>query len=88
MHPEVLPVDQPDPDVQFGVPPEQITAELVGLCAEFFRQASPAVHTELRQFLTEHGYHPSALGWFIDALGFTSLNRTDLDESPGACHGE
>ena len=76
MHLKVLPSDQPDPDVQFGVPPEQITTELLDLCAEFLRQASPTVHTELRQFLTERGYHPSGLGWFIDALGFTSLTRT------------
>lgn len=33
------------------------------------------VHTELDQFLTEHG-HQGGLGWFIDALGFTTLNRT------------
>lgn len=73
MLPESQPSGQPDPDVQFGVPPEQITAELVGLCAEFFREASPTVYNELRHFLTEHGYCHGGLGWFIDALGFTSL---------------
>ena len=75
MHPDVLPGDQPDPDVQLDVPPEQITTELLDLSAEFLRQA-PTVHTELRQFLTERGYHLGGLGWFIDALGFTSLTRT------------
>ena len=48
---EVLPGDQPDPDAQFSVAPEQITTELLDLCAEFLRQASPTVHSELRQFL-------------------------------------
>jgi hypothetical protein len=43
-----------------------------------FRQASPVVHTELRQFLTEH--HPGGLGWFLDTLGFTTLNRTTLEQ--------
>lgn len=28
---------------------------------------------ELRQFLTEHG-RPSGIGWFLDTLGFTTLN--------------
>jgi hypothetical protein len=43
----------------------------------------PIVHTELRQFLTEHGYHRSGLGWFLDALGFTTLTRTVLDKNSG-----
>jgi hypothetical protein len=83
MHLEFLPGDQLDPDAQFGVPPEQITAELLSLCAEFLRHASPTVHRELRQFLIERGYHPSGLGWFIDALGFTALTRAALDNYPG-----
>lgn len=77
MHLEFHPADAPDPadpDVQFSVAPEQITTELLELCEEFFRQASPMVHGELDQFLTEHG-HSGGLGWFIDALGFTPLNR-------------
>ena len=37
-------------------------------------------HTELRQFLTEHGHH-GGLGWFLDALGFTCLIRTALDSA-------
>jgi hypothetical protein len=77
MHLEFLPSDAPDPDAQFGVPPEQITTELLELCADFLRQASPIVHTELRQFLTENGHH-GGRGWFLDALGFTTLNRTAL----------
>ena len=72
MHLEFQPADAPDPDAQFSVPPEQITAELLELCDEFFRQASPIVHTELRHFLAEHGYHPSGLGCLVDALGFTA----------------
>ena len=57
MYLEFMPDDAPDPadpDVQFGVAPEQITTELLELCEEFFRHASPAVHGELSQFLTEH----------------------------------
>ena len=70
MHLEFLPADapEPEPDAQISVPPEHIT-ELLELCEQFFRQASPSVHTELRQFLTEHGHH-GGLGWFLDALSF------------------
>lgn len=85
MHLEFLPTDAPDPadpDVQFGVAPEQITTELLELCEQFLCQASPIVHTELSQFLTEQG-HRGGLGWFLDALGFTTLNHTTLDENPG-----
>jgi hypothetical protein len=82
MHLEFQPADAPDPDAQVSVPPEQITTELLELCDEFFRQASPIVHTELRQFLTDHG-HRGGLGWFLDALGFTTLNYTALDNNPG-----
>jgi hypothetical protein len=88
MHHEFLPTDAPDPtdpDVQFGVAPEQITTEILELCEQFLRQASPIVHTELREFLAESGYGPGSLGWFLDALGFTTLlNRTAPDNSPGA----
>jgi hypothetical protein len=73
MHLEFLPTDEPDPDAQLSVPPAQITTELLELCAEFFRQASPIVHAELRQFLNEHGYQRGGLGWFIDTVGFTTL---------------
>jgi hypothetical protein len=82
MHLESQPPDAPDPDAQVSVPPEQITTELLELCDEFFRQASPIVHTELRQFLTDHGHH-GGLGWFLDALRFTTLNYTTLDNNPG-----
>ena len=78
MHLEFQPADAPDPDdpdVVFGVLPEQITTELLALCEEFFRRASPMVHAELDQFLTAHA-HPGGIGWFIDALGFTTLTRT------------
>jgi hypothetical protein len=85
MHLEFHPADAPDPadpDVQFSVAPEQITTELLELCDELFRQASPLVHTELHQFLTERG-HDGALGWFLDALGFTALSRNALDNNVG-----
>jgi hypothetical protein len=75
MHLEFQPADAPDPadpDVVFGVATEQITTQLLELCEEFLRQASPIVHTELDQFLTEHGHH-GGIGWFIDALGLTVL---------------
>jgi hypothetical protein len=85
MHLEFHPADAPDPndpDVQFSVAPEQITTELLEICEQFLRQASPTVHTELRQFLAEHG-HLGGLGWFLDALGFTTLNRTALNNNVG-----
>lgn len=74
MHLEFRPEDAPDPsdaDVEFGVGPEQITAELFGLCELFFRQASRSVHVELDQFLTERD-HSGGVGWFLDALGITA----------------
>lgn len=87
MHLEFHPADAPDssdPDVAFGVAPEQITTELLELCEQFFRHASPIVHAELRQFLTEH-HHPGGIGWFLDVLGFTTLNGTKLgDDSLGS----
>ena len=58
MHLEFRPADAPDPadrDVRFSVPAEQITTELLEICDEFLRRASPIVHTELGQFLNEHG---------------------------------
>jgi hypothetical protein len=87
MHLEIHPADAPDPDVRFNVPAEQITAELIEICDEFFRQASPIMHTELRQFLTEHG-HPGGIGWFIDALGFTTLNRAAPADTSVSKHGD
>jgi hypothetical protein len=70
--------EYPEPDrcaVVSGTPHEATIAELFLLCDEFLRHASPAVYTELAQFLTEHGYHPVAgLGAFIDSLGFTTLD--------------
>jgi len=82
MHLEFRPSGHPGPGAAFSVPPDQITNELLELCEEFLRGASPIVHTELRQFLTEHG-HNGGLGWFLDALGFTALDRTALDHNPG-----
>lgn len=50
--------------------------EVLGLCDEFFRShASPAVHAELRRFLTDLGHHPVAgLGAFLDKLSFAALH--------------
>lgn len=49
----------------------ELLAELLGTCDAFLRTASPAVHAELRQFLTAHGYHPAAgLPAFLDQLQF------------------
>jgi hypothetical protein len=70
MHVEFMPADAPDPDGQISA--AKVTAELFELCDEFLRQASPIVHGELRQFLTERGRHVG-LGWFLDALSFTAL---------------
>jgi hypothetical protein len=41
---------------------------------QFFHQASPTVHAELREFLTKHaGWHPvSGLSCFLDKLGFAA----------------
>ena len=72
MHLEFIPTDAPDPadpDICFGVPPDQITTELFELCEEFLSHASPIVHAELRHFLDESGYRPGGLGWFLDAPG-------------------
>lgn len=80
MHYEFQPADAPDPtdpDVQYGVAPQQISMELLALCEEFFRHASSIVHAELDQFLTEHDQHGSP-GWFLDALGFTTHNREPI----------
>jgi hypothetical protein len=79
MHLEFRPADAPDPadrDVRFSVPAEQITTELLEICDEFLRRASPIVHTELGQFLTEHG-HRGGLGWFLDALSFLASIRSE-----------
>lgn len=88
MHLEFQPAEAPDPtdpDVVFGVAPELITTELLELCEEFLRHASPIVHTELSQFLTEKGYRSGGLGWFLDVLGCTTLlNRTAPQLDPGA----
>lgn len=83
MHLEFQPGDAPDPndpDVRFGVAPERITTEMLALCREFLRQASPLVHAELSQFLSDHG-HRGGLGWFLDVLGFTTVDRTAGDHA-------
>lgn len=37
------------------------------------RATSPIAHTELGEFLTKHGHH-GGLGWFLEALGFTTMD--------------
>lgn len=68
-----------DPDegaVLAGTARATTIAELLELCDEFFRQASPTVHDELRQFLTARGHHPhTGWGWFIDTLGFATRDQ-------------
>lgn len=47
--------------------------ELLTVCEVFLRTASPAVHDELREFLTAQGWHPvTGLTTFLDVLGFTT----------------
>jgi hypothetical protein len=72
----------PVPDAEFSVAPGQITADVLQICEKFVRQASPLVHSELRQFLREHGYEGD-LGWLIDSLGFTTQDRSEFEGRPG-----
>jgi len=52
--------------------------ELLTVCEQFLRTASPTVHNELRTFLTAQGYHPVAgLPAFLDALIFTVTQPPD-----------
>ena len=49
-----------------------VLVELLAACEEFLRTVTPAVHRELRDFLTARGYHPTAgLPAFLDQLQFT-----------------
>jgi hypothetical protein len=50
--------------------------ELLALCDEFFRShAGPAVHAELRRFLTDLGHHPVlGLGAFLAQLSVAALD--------------
>jgi hypothetical protein len=74
-----------DGAVLVGVAREVLTAELLGLCDEFFRHANPAVHTELRRFLTDHGHHrATGLGWFIDSLGLTTRQLSTTTPTDGS----
>jgi hypothetical protein len=63
-----------------GIGPASVTGdptgEVLGLCDEFFRShASPAVHAELRRFLTDLGHHPVAgLGGFLIQLSAAALD--------------
>ena len=48
-------------------------SELLAMSEEFLRTASPAVHAELRNYLT-HRCPPADASWFIDVLGFSSIH--------------
>jgi hypothetical protein len=48
-------------------------AELLGMCEEFLRTAGPLVHAELRDYLA-HQAPPADPCWFIDMLGFSSVD--------------
>jgi hypothetical protein len=66
----------PDPDVQFGVAPEQLTTECSNSARSSSARRAPS-STPSCEFLIAHAHH-GALGWFLDALGFTTLNRAAL----------
>jgi hypothetical protein len=81
--PAYEPVELPPNDADFGPSHDQITAELLALTSDFFRQASPTVHTELRKFLTNRGHHPVAsLSAFLDALQLNTGPHHSPDEPP------
>jgi hypothetical protein len=48
------------PDAVFTTSSEETAAELLNLCDQFLRSASPQARAELRQFLTEHGHRPGS----------------------------
>jgi hypothetical protein len=51
--------------------------DLLTVCEQFLRTASPTVHAELTQFLIARGYHPIAgPPAFLDALMFTVTRPT------------
>jgi hypothetical protein len=75
----------PDDAVLTGTSRDETTAELLALTWDFFHQASPAVVSDLRQFLTTRRYHPTTcLGWYLDSLQFTATSPTPVEsESRG-----
>ena len=84
--PAYEPTELPPEDATYGADHDELVAELLTLTEAFFRQASPAIRDELRQFLSSHGCHPSTgLEWFLDSLVFSAgrlpAARTE-DETP------
>lgn len=81
--PTYEPTQPPPEDADFGPTHDEITAELLTLTHDFFRQASPATREELRQFLTGHGHHPATgLDTFLDRLGFSAHPHHSTDKPP------
>ena len=81
--PAYQPSELPPDDANFGLRPDDITAELLTLSWEFFTHASPATREELRRFLTARGHHPTAgLGAFLDGLQFTADFHQHRPEPP------
>jgi hypothetical protein len=71
--PAYEPTEPPPEDTDFGPSHDEITAELLTLTHNFFRQASPATREELRQFLTGQGHHPiTGLEAFLDTMQFNA----------------
>lgn len=73
-----LPATQHSPG---GVTVSDYTAatlrELLGICEEFLRTASPVVLAELRAYLACQS-PPADPGWLIDLLGFHNLHLRQL----------
>lgn len=63
----------PQAAVTFTGPQAASPSELLELCEEFLRSASPAVHAELRAFLTAQPHRPDP-GLLIDLPGFSTLS--------------
>ncbi len=63
---------RPEPNELPSDPPEPAHTnqlELLALCEQFLRTASPTVHKELRNFLIMQGHHPTtATPAFLDQL--------------------
>lgn len=74
------PIDPPPDDVLDELADAHQTRllELLTVCETFLRTASPTVHNELREFLTERGcHHVTGLPAFLDALAFTVTQPGD-----------
>jgi hypothetical protein len=73
---ENLPTDPADPTVSEPTP--ALHRELLSHCATFLHTASPAVHAELRGYLTARGNQPTTgLAAFLDRLQFALHHQRD-----------